>query len=152
MKYGLKNPRVYMLGMGGKDMSKKDFLLLLIAATLLGTVPYYNASANSVKAVLNTDETSKSTPYLGNATGKYCMVYAVSSTSDYNVEYYVYKAQNSDSTKTLVSCFAYGAMKAEKNYYTIDKKVYTVAKCTMYGNKKSNPKKECYANVILSNY
>ena len=47
-----------MLGMGGKDMSKKDFLLLLIAATLLGTVPYYNASANSVKAVLNTDETS----------------------------------------------------------------------------------------------
>ncbi len=132
-------------------INKKKLLIAALALMLVGSsVPV--AKAGSVSAVLSTDEKSKSTALLGNTTGTYRMIGAVSSSSKYYVEYYIYKGPNSSSCNVYHSHFSYADMSAFTKYYYINQNAYTVAKSVMYGNKKSNPKKQCYANVILSNY
>lgn len=131
-------------------MINKKMVALSLVAMMALAVPFCEASAEKVYVTLPTDETSASSPYLGNTTGKYRLVGAVSATSLYSVDYYIYKAATTSSNMVVHSNFSYNNISAFDKSYTIDKS-YTVAKCTIYGNKKSNPKKECYANAILSN-
>lgn len=131
-------------------MIKRNFFAFVITALMIGMIPFYSATATSTRAVLHTDEKTAKTGYLGNTTGKYRLVGAVATTSEYPVEYYLYKAATSEDKKIQESKFAYSSSAAFKYSYTIDKKKFTVARCKLYGNKKSNPKTECYANVILS--
>lgn len=131
--------------------SNKKIIVLGILFLLLTGASVPMANAGSVVATLSTDESSKSTAHLGNTTGSYRLVGAVSSSSKYSVQYYVYKGKDSGSCNVEHKHFSYADMSAFDKTYTIDRKTYTLAKSVMYGNKKSEPKKECYANVILSN-
>lgn len=122
----------------------------LLLTALLMIVLGNTVSAGQVVAVLNTDQTKKSTACLGNTTGKYQMVGCTSTTSKHAVEYYLLAGEDSSKLSKQVDKFSWSKSSFFKNKYTVSTK-YTVAKATMYGNKKSNPKKDNYANVILSN-
>lgn len=131
-------------------LKRKVVTLAISAFALLGMSIAF-VDAVSVSAVLHTDEKSAHTAILGNTTGKYRMVGALSTTSKYSVDYYLYKGKDGNSCNVLNNCFSYSKSSAFDKTFSIDKSQYTLARCYMYGNTKKNQKTSCYANVILSN-
>lgn len=131
-------------------MFGKKIAAMIIAVVIMIITPLCSANAGSVTAMLRTDVTEAESALLGNTTGKYRLVGSVSSSSKYSVEYYVYAYQREGAAKVKIGNFSYSSMEAFDKTYEVDK-LYTVANCKLYGNLKSNPKPDCYANGILSN-
>ncbi len=131
-------------------MRKIKIRIGLIALLLLGMM-VSNASADCASAVLDYNADSADVPWIRNDTSKQRLVGAVASASVYDVQYCVYKGTNSENCNVLHSKFVKSPGDSFDKSYAVQKKNYRYVSAKIYGNNSEHPRKNCYANAILSN-
>lgn len=139
---------------------KKVMIRTLLAGLLVSNLFIPAVKGNNVKAELDTSETREATyPLARDEKGSFLMTGGVLASSKHNVEFYYGGSastwNNNDVEKyalTKAKCVVYKAGQYRSVTITPSMCSYDFVKVCMYGNKKTDQKKKCYANGILANY